>query len=359
MMRSLYSGVSGLRNHQTRMDVIGNNIANVNTIGYKTSRTVFQDVYSQTSKNASAAGESFGGTNPLQIGLGVKLAAVDVLHTASAQQRTDNPMDFMVEGDGFFIVQGLDQLLYTRAGNFYLDSEGNIVTSGGNYVQGVMGTSHTLTEDELDYQVDANGEITMNPGLVGDGVSVGDEDNKGTIMLGTDGYYYQKEVLPVTDPPTYEADLDRPYLIYDRPADAITNFNGITGAIDSTAMTKINVKGFKDMEIDDKGIVKGLTEDGRKVVVAYLAMANFENASGLKKEGSSQYSATSNSGAAIFTTAQNNGVGTVVSGSLEMSNVDLAAEFTDMIVTQRGFQANSRVITVSDTLLEELINLKR
>ena len=342
MMRSLYSGVSGLRNHQTRMDVIGNNIANVNTIGYKTSRTIFQDVYSQTAKNASAAAENFGGTNPLQIGLGVTLAAVDVLHTASAIQRTDNPMDLMIEGDGFFIVQGIDQLLYTRAGNFYLDAEGNVVTSGGNFVQGK--TQHYATDDDI---TDLENEL----GLV-DGIDYVEEtipdpsDPTGTATI--DRYFYTEYIGPIPATPAdlantanYQANLFKPIMAFDE------------------GLTKINCKGYRDIEIDEKGIVRGLTEESKKEIIAYLGIAVFENSAGLKKMGSSQYAETPNSGAALHTIAQNDGAGSVKSGGLEMSNVDLASEFTDMIVTQRGFQANSRVITVSDTLLEELINLKR
>ncbi|MDR3311064.1 MAG: flagellar hook-basal body complex protein, partial [Oscillospiraceae bacterium] len=137
MMRSLYSAVSGLRNHQTRMDVVANNISNVNTVGFKASRVIFQDVYSQTSRSASAAsGTSLGGTNPIQIGLGLKLATIDVLHNPAATQRTDNPLDIAIEGEGFFVVREGTKTYYTRAGNFYVDNVGNLVTSSGAFVQG-------------------------------------------------------------------------------------------------------------------------------------------------------------------------------------------------------------------------------
>ncbi|MDR1329112.1 MAG: flagellar hook-basal body complex protein, partial [Oscillospiraceae bacterium] len=143
MMRSLYSGVSGLRNHQTRMDVIANNIANVNTVGYKSSRTIFQDVFSQTTRAAGgpATSGTYGGTNPMQIGLGVKTAAIDVQHTQSAFQTTDNPLDLALTGDGYFIINSGGTQLYTRAGNFYLDNAGNLVTSDGSYVQGAIVTT--------------------------------------------------------------------------------------------------------------------------------------------------------------------------------------------------------------------------
>ena len=150
MMRSLYSGISGLKNHQTRMDVIGNNIANINTTGYKTSRVIFQDIFSQTVRGGMANTDINGGTNPVQIGLGIKLSTIDVMHTPAPYARTDNPFDMMVEGDGYFIVgypvefddDGIPvryDMFYTRAGNFKLDDEGFLTTSDGYYVLGYTG----------------------------------------------------------------------------------------------------------------------------------------------------------------------------------------------------------------------------
>lgn len=287
MMRSLYSGVSGLRNHQTRMDVIANNISNVNTVAFKSSRTVFQDVYSQTSKSASAATVSTGGTNPIQIGLGVKLAAIDVLHTSAATQRTDNTLDLAIEGDGYFVVKQGTSTYYTRAGNLYVDNSGNLITANGDYIQGVTG--------------------------------------KWSGTAGTSTW------TAPTEP---------------------TN-----GSI--TTVTNINVAGFTGISIDSSGVIRGLNSSGDEQVIGYIAIATFTNASGLEKQGSSLYSASPNSGTAKLSVAKTNGAGQINPGGLEMSNVDLASEFTDMIITQRGFQANSRIITTSDSMLEELVNLKR
>ena len=288
MMRSLYSGVSGLRNHQTRMDVIGNNVANVNTTGYKTSRVVFQDIYSQTSKSASGGvGTTVGGTNPIQIGLGVTLATIDVLHNSAATQRTDNPLDLCVEGDGFFIAKVGNQNMYTRAGNFYVDNSGYLVTSGGNFVQGVQASTSVQTRP-------TTSPITLT-----------------NLLIGNDG-----------------------------------------------AATPAN---YIDIAIDDTGEITGVLETdatGSRVAIGWIALGTFTNNGGLEKKGSSFYGATPNSGAVVVRWPQEN-CGKINPGGLEMSNVDLAAEFTDMIVTQRGFQANSRVITTSDSLLEELVNLKR
>jgi flagellar hook protein FlgE len=309
MMRSLYSAVSGLRNHQTRMDVIGNNISNVNTIAFKGSRVVFQDIYSQTSKGASAGvtlgtGPVVGGTNPMQIGLGVTIGAIDTIHSSAATQRTDNVTDLAIEGDGFFIIDtngavtgGSDPyvsnggIFYTRAGNLYVDNAGYLVNSSGNFILGYVNTSPTAATP-------GGADASMPP---------------------TSGSLSAIRLVSSDTPPV-------PYV-------------GIT--------------------IDENGLVQALNANEEKLNIAYIPIATFVNTSGLEKVGSSLYAATNNSGTAAVHLAGAEGAGKINPGGLEMSNVDLAAEFTDMIVTQRGFQANSRVITVSDTLLEELINLKR
>ena len=303
MMRSLYSGISGLKNHQTRMDVIGNNIANVNTTGYKMSRVIFQDIFSQTVSGGKANTDISGGTNPMQIGLGIKLSTVDVIHTAAPFGRTDNPFDMMVSGDGFFVVEAPGGLLYTRAGNFKLDDAGYLTTSDGYYVQGYTG------------------DLT--------------------------------EIFDPQDPtdPKFEIDYDALTPIRLRYEKEVPGAN----QGDPTTKKMIDLVGFA---VGDDGSVSVMI-DNEKVVIAKIALAMFSNPGGLEKAGGSMYRVTASSGEPVYTLAQANGAGDIKGGGLEMSNVDLATEFTDMIVTQRGFQANSRIITVSDTLLEELVNLKR
>ena len=172
MLRSMYSGISGLRVHQTKLDVIGNNIANVNTVGYKASRTVFQEVYSQTLKAAAAptTDGNRGGTNPQQVGLGVSVAAIDVLHTSSGVQRTDKATDLAIEGDGFFVVADGDTRYYTRAGNFDISPNGYLVSASGLKVQGwtqkdengeimVSSSPDSLT----DIRLDSNMHMPANP----------------------------------------------------------------------------------------------------------------------------------------------------------------------------------------------------
>jgi len=278
MMRSLYSGVTGLRSHQTKMDVIGNNIANVNTVGFKSSRVIFQDIYSQTIAPASAATATTGGTNPQQIGLGVQLATIDVLNTESSSQYTGNTLDLAIDGDGYFVIEDGAAHTYTRAGNFYTDENDYLVDANGNYVVG--------------YEVD----------------------------------------------------------------------NQLTGAL-TTPLVEERIyidPGYYDVSISANGQVVGLDNTtSQSHVLGQIVLANFANPNGLEKIGENAYRTTVNSGAAVLDTPGQSGMGSLNPGSLEMSNVDLTAQFADMITTQRGFQANSRIITTTDEMLEELVNMVR
>lgn len=312
-MRSLFSGVSGLRNHQTAMDVIGNNIANVNTAGYKSARVVFSDIFSQNVSSSASASATTGGINANQIGLGMQVSTIDTIFSLSGYEATGSALDVMINGDGFFaVITGngdgetptLDtaaSVSYTRAGNFYFDSAGYLVTADGRYVlcKRADDIFETWSQPELveDTEVDSDtGEVTQP-----------DADQLGALRL---------------DPQKY-----------------------------------------RDVSINEKGEVTALyreDEDSEetRVVVAYIPIVTFTNQQGLEKDGGNYYSVSPNSGGPIYRNAGDQAP-TLKPAGLEMSNVDLAQEFTKMITTQRGYQANSRIITVSDTLLEELVNLKR
>jgi flagellar hook protein FlgE len=291
MMRSLYSGVTGLKAHQTKMDVIGNNIANVNTAGYKASRVVFQDIYSQTVSPASASTANTGGTNPQQIGLGVQLATIDVLDTESSSQYTGNPFDLAIDGDGYFVINARGQVTYTRSGNFYTDENNYLVDANGNYVQG--------------YEVGLNGNLVYR-------------DAGGAVCAATDAGAHLTMQRILVDPNYY------------------------------------------DVSISSNGQVVGLDEvTSQSCVLGQIVVATFANPNGLEKTGENAYRPTVNSGSAVVNTPGAGGTGKLNPGSLEMSNVDLTAQFADMITTQRGFQANSRIITATDQMLEELVNMVR
>ncbi len=291
MMRSLYSGVTGLRSHQTKMDVIGNNIANVNTVGFKSSRVIFQDIYSQTVAPASAATASTGGTNPQQIGLGVQLATIDVLDTEASSQYTGNTLDLAIDGDGYFVIQDGGSYTYTRAGNFYTDSENYLVDSNGNYVMG--------------YEVDTDGNLVYR-------------DASNAICAETDAGAHLTMQRVYIDPDYYDVSVSA---------------NGQVVGLDNTT--------------------------SKSTVLGQIVLATFSNPNGLEKTGENAYRTTVNSGDPVFDTPGEGGTGSLNPGSLEMSNVDLTAQFADMITTQRGFQANSRIITTTDEMLEELVNMVR
>lgn len=282
MLRSMYSGVSGMKGFQTKLDVIGNNIANVNTIGYKKSTINFQDLLSQ---NLSGSG-----VNPMQVGLGSTTSSINTIHTPGSSMTTGVGTDLSIMGDGFFVVQDPDEAAKTPA-----STAGRFLTRAGNFV------------------VEADGDLVT-----------------------TQGY----NVLKV-------------------------NANGTTSKINipSTGVNATgNPTGYASFTINREGLIIGKNGAGVEDTanpIGNIAISNPSNPTGLRKFGGSLYEMTAAAGGAInakTVAAANTQLGT---GMLEMSNVDLTEEFTEMIVAQRGFQANSRTITTSDEILQEVVNLKR
>lgn len=277
MLRSLYSGVSGMRGFQTKLDVIGNNIANVNTVGFKAGRVMFKDILSQTVSGVTAPTDERGGVNSKQIGLGVTVGAIDTLHTPGSAMTTNVVTDLRIDGDGFFMLRGTAdqaQPFLSRAGNFTLDSNRRLVNADGLFVSDSEGATIQLEDTVTAFSISQSGEL---------------------ITVGEDG-----------------------------------------------AATPSGI---------------------------FIGVVKVANPSGLEKIGGNLYRVTPNAmppGAQELPTGEeaqaNNaatGTGAIISGQLEMSNVDLTSEFTEMIIAQRGFQSNSRIITTSDEVLQEVVNLKR
>lgn len=451
MMRSLYSGVAGLKTHQTRMDVIGNNIANVNTTAYKSQSMTFSDLMYQTTQAASGANPTtgVGGTNARQIGLGAKTSAIKTaITTQGASQTTNDPFDIMITGDSFFIVNNGQNNYFTRDGSFYVDGAGNLaMTSTGYNVMGwkvdpndasaikqdTVSALRVMTTENMTYPPEAtksariSGIIDKNDTNVnataGKIMNLEFYDNQGykyTAKLSvhstkTDGQFtVQLDDILDSKGKTVLADKTKaslqqnntnvtaPVLEFDLKNGSFKNV-GTAGGTESTltlhfdtgtfpSFTDITIdfskcsnlnnngsstvspirgdaKGngagrkvgeMSGIEIQKDGMIYANYDNGCSRLLGQIAVATFANASGLAKEGDNLYSATQNSGDfdGIGTDITTGG-GYMNTGVLEMSNVDLSSEFTEMITTQRGFQANSRIITVSDTLLEELTNLKR
>lgn len=284
MLRSLFAGISGLRVNQTMLDVTGNNIANANTIGFKSSTVVFQDTLSQMLTGASGASVTQGGTNPVQVGLGVQVAAVASNLLQGSAQMTGRATDLMIQGDGMFVLQDGNEQIYSRAGAFTFDETGTLVSPSGARVQG--------------YALDAAGLATG--GLV----------------------------------------------------DITLDSAGLTPAVPvGTELTSY--------AIGADGKIRGVFSDGVQRDMAQLALADFNNPNGLERVGETSFRESANSGTAEIDIPGAGQRGSLIGGALEMSNVDLAAEFTNLILAQRGFQACSRVITTSDQVLEDLVNIKR
>ena len=404
MMRSLYSGVSGLKNHQTRMDVVGNNISNVNTTGFKSSRVTFSDTLSQTLSGASAPTDNGGGTNPKQIGLGSATSSIDTLFTDGSVQSTGVNTDLCLSGNGLFVVKDGNNAYYTRNGNFKFDAEGNYVNSDGLMVQGWMGTDGVINSggDTTGIKIPAgktmaakaSGKMIISGNLNADAavkatsniistsydsqgaaqqitltltkvaanewsITVGTpaRGNIPNLKFNTGGGYDTGGIGTVTLPPQGSSGAAEINLQIDAAGlSSLTQYSGSNTAYSTTDGYAAGT--LKSVSIDSKGIITGTYTNGVNRQEAQVAVAQFNNAAGLTKTGNSLYSLSNNSGEANIKTAGDLGC-TITPSSLEMSNVDMASELTDMIVTQRGYQSNSKIITVSDELLETLINMKR
>jgi flagellar hook protein FlgE len=400
MLRSLFAGISGLRAHQTMMDVTGNNIANVNTTGFKSSQAVFQDTLSQLLRGAGAPQGGNGGTNPSQVGLGVRLAGVTTSFGQGSAQTTGRATDLMIQGDGFFVVKNAGEEIFTRAGAFSFDSDGRLTTPEGGVVQG--------------WSADVNGAIDSNAPVSDIVLPVGKvlspvatteatiggnlpaDMADGTVVptsikvfdaQGTEhdlAVTFTKATAPATGwtissptggtvtPATLGftgagATPSTPTLTYVDAANGlnvtvkIATMTGYAGQNSASALSQTGsaMGTLQAFTMSPDGTLVGVFSNGLKQPLGQIALSNFNNPAGLEKVGGSMYRTTVNSGTAQLGVAGRGGRGLLSSGTLEMSNVDLAQEFTNLIVAQRGFQANSRVITTSDSILEDLVNLKR
>ncbi|MBN1531551.1 MAG: flagellar hook protein FlgE [Spirochaetes bacterium] len=457
MMRSLFAGVSGLKNHQTRMDVIGNNISNVNTYGFKASRVTFQDMLSQTIAGASRPEENIGGINPKQVGLGMTVASIDRIFTQGSLQTTGNQTDLAISGDGFFLVAEGDNRYYTRAGNFGLDRDGTLVNQANGFrvqgwratrnAQGEMTVNPSGTTEDIIIPVyskidaretqniryrcnldsrspivppNATGRMRASAGVT---TNIDTYDSLGNThrltlniwrtgpnqwtasaaitgiegnvtldvlpgagqenQLNTSGrinlrFSPDGRILSAADAATpdevNQGDLrvNASFRIAGNPEVRTMSLNlgqsgllqGITQFASASTTRAVEQDGYnmgymESFNIDNSGIITGVYSNGVRQTVGQVAMAVFTNPQGLTAQGENLFLESNNSGRANIGPASTAGRGSVVAGTLEMSNVDLSDQFTDMIITQRGFQANSRTITTSDQMLQELINLKR
>lgn len=395
MLRSLYSGISGLRAEQTMLDVTSNNIANVNTTGFKSSSVQFEDTLSQMVSAAGLSTSAKAGTNPNQVGLGVRVAAVTNNLTEGSQTTTGNNLDAMISGDGYFVTQTGSSTLYTRDGSFHWDSQGRLSTADGSLVQGwnavngvvsTGGAPSTLTlPSGTVAPANATTSATMTGNLPSDAaakttlerdITVYSADGKPrqlTVNLTADDTVAGQWNYSISD------GTATPAVLGSLSANGSGKLTGDTSAtIDGIAIDLSGMSGYAGLStssiakqngnaagtllsvaMGSDGTLSGTFSNGATVAIARLAIGTFTNPEGLAKAGNSTLTETLNSGTARLGTAGSDGYGSVVSGALEASNVDLSQEFTNLIVAQRGFQANARIITTSDEILQELTQLKR
>ena len=462
MMRALYSGVSGLENHQTRMDVIGNNISNINTVGFKKGRVNFEDMLSQTMQGAASPTQELGGVNPQQVGLGMQIASIDTIFTQGSLETTGKMDDLAIEGNGFFVLKDGNRTFYTRAGDFGLDENGTLVNpADGMRVQGwaaqtvggrtfvnpsaepgdlqipVGGKDPAAATSEVDlacnldkrtpdilpgaapadiaagtWTVDKTifdsfgNEHTMQinftrvPGApnswraqvvvdpnsatptataVNIGAGAGAQNtftvnfnNLGTLASAVDSGGNTVNAgdlvaavsfdVPGTNPGPGGAPIRQTFNLNLGQVGSVVNTITQFAARSSTKAFKQNgypmgyMEGFR---IDQQGDITGVFTNGTTRLLGQIALASFTNPGGLEKAGESTYVVTNNSGDPNVTQSGVAGKGKIIAGALEMSNVDLAQEFADMIVTQRGFEANTKTIQTSDQMLQDILTLKR
>jgi flagellar hook protein FlgE len=414
MLRSLFASISGLRAHQTMMDVTANNIANVNTQGFKSSRVVFADALSQTVRGGGIPTDGTGSTNPLQVGLGTRVAAVNTSFTPGGLQLTGRVTDLAVQGNGFFVVQRGNTQLLTRDGAFNWDASGQLVTSGGARVLGwatdgvgAIDTSASPGFISVPTSVlppEATSEIVLG-GNVPAGAEIGDSFATSSQVFDSIGTAFDLTVrMTKTGTGTWSAAITATAPdgtvndITPTPAPTLTfDTSGALTSADTISLTGVTLgtgtpqditlslgsaqHGFTqfdqatslDMPVRDgssgaelsgvnfgtDGSVTAQYTNGDSRVIARIALASVTNPEGLMRASDNLYSTTLTSGDPILGLAGDDRLGTISPGSLEGSNVDLASEFTNLVLAQRGFQANTRVISTSDEMLADLVNVKR
>lgn len=415
-LNALFVGSSGLTTYSAALDVVGNNLANINTTGYKTQRMLFKDIVYQTLNAGSAATATIGGTNPIQLGFGVGTASIDSLFQQGALNPTGRSLDVGIQGTGFFVLSDGTQNFYTRAGSFNVDANGFLVDPGtGLFVQR-FGTVGEATATTPGFQVAGSQNILVPLGAGIAGTPTTQVNYQGnlssTIPVGQsatagiqifDSQSTQRALAVTftkTGPNTFTttasigggtATIAAPTVTFNNngllasPAALSVAITGIPGVADQTVTLNLGTPGqstgvtqfggtttvtavtqdgtgsgtLTDVAFDNAGLVQGSFSNGRTVPIAQLAMANFSNQGGLIRVGQNFFMASASSGGALVGVAGQGGVGTLQGATLEAANVDIAIEFSRLIIAQRGFQVNAQTVTAANETLQELGNIIR
>lgn len=435
MLQAMLAGVASIKAQQTRMNVIGNNLANVNTTAYKGSRVGFQDMLAQTIRGATRPAGGLGGTNPIQFGLGVLVGGTDTNNEQGSLNSTNRPTDLAIQGNGYFMVSDGKRAAFTRDGAFDLDANGDLVHRatgekllGWDFIrQGNMMTNDPISPSKTiniplgrlnAVQQTQNATFSGNlSGLTPPGSSPPNVDwsTVGTVYDSLGGahditvQFFNRQDLPGPDEVSRwdwrvldrnnnviaVSGTDGPELRFDAQG-RMTNGNALrtvtvpvpppgpvmdfTVQLDFSRVTQLKTAnsnggaesqvyidtqdGFppgslQGFSIGTDGAITGLFTNGLTRTLGQIALAIFPNPGGLERMGNNLFRPTDNSGIPVVGTPRSGGRGSVNAGFLEQSNVDISSEFTDLIVTQRGFQANTRVVTTVDEMLQDVLNMKR
>ncbi len=425
MLQAMLAGVASIKAQQTRMNIIGNNLANVNTTAFKGGRVTFQDMIAQTIRGASRPTEYSGGTNPIQYGLGVLVAGTDVNNEQGSLAATNRPSDLAVQGNGFFLVSNSSRIGYTRDGAFDLDAEGILVqrSTGERLVgwaaddEGVVNTQNPLSPTSYISiplgslnAVQATTKATVTGNLSADATATDTWDVVMTVYDSLGGSHdikiqFKNRLAPPTGTPPTGATASWDWEVFEGTTSlgssagtgntplyfdtdgAILNptapgsftlpgtggaaaqnialdFSGISQLKAESNVTPSSQNGYppgslQGYSIGPDGVVTGLFTNGLTRSLGQIAMAVFSNPAGLERTGNNLWRQTDNSGIPLTGAPRSGGRGSINAGFLEQSNVDISNEFTDLIVTQRGFQANTKVVSTVDEMLQDLINMKR
>jgi flagellar hook protein FlgE len=435
-LRALSAGVSGLKGHQTMMDVIGNNISNINTVGFKSGRVTFSEAFAQSLRNSNLPQDQLGGTNPQQVGLGIQVNTVDTQFSQGNIESTNNVTDLALQGNGFFVVKQNGKQLYTRSGAFSMDASGRLVMAGsGALVQGkladangVLPTGNSLQDLAIPMDIKspakATTSIKWNGNLNASALVNTDPTNnlpEGSTTTGSaivydslgNKYNVTLKFAKTADVPqtwswtatrpdpastttaplpglqigtgsvTFNTDGSLaspdpsapPQLTFDpaNGANPLTinvtfgDLGKLTGLTSSQGSSTISAKesdgyglgSLNNISVETDGTVRGVFSNGTLQTLGQVLIADFNNPGGLTRVTGSLYDFSANSGMAQIGAAGSVNSSQVLSNSLEQSNVDLSEEFTKMIIAQRGFQANAKIITTSDEFMQQIVNIKQ
>lgn len=409
---SFYASLSGLSTNAQALSVIGNDLANLNTIGYKSASTSFQDLFN----SAMGSSGTQGNGNPMQVGMGSRVGSIIQSFTQGSFQSSGNVTDMAISGQGFFTLQNTTGgHSYTRAGNFTVDNQGALMDPNGNRVLGwnrigtALSTNGPIVPIQIDMgttsppiattmmttttNLDANAAVgpasryvvpvqvydslgqahtvqityektaanTWSYGITTDDTAATVTNGTGTLSFSPTG---QLITPPTTITPTITgwtdgaAAMSPSWNLTAGGTSLITQFAADSATSNST-QDGFASGNIRSLVVDQNGVITGNFTNGQTVPLAQVAISTFPNLNGLAKIGDNAWSETLASGAPNVGPANEGGRGTILGSQLELSNVDVAEEFTKLIIAQRGYQANSKIVTTSDQLLQETLNLKQ